>query len=421
MNQLREEIQEIILTLGRNKLRTLLTGFAVAWGVLLLILLLGVSTGIRGGILYNIGVNGTTDKSISLYLLGTSKPYKGYPEGRSLHSSVKEVRQILQGIHGIENIHPQVGFFLPIATPENEQSEFVRGIQGSFKQEIESLKMLYGRHINHADNAQRKKVIVITDLLAKKLFGKENVIGQRVELLYSFYTIVGVYKSSGAREAFAPYETFARQFPAEEQNIYKIDLYCPTIKTDKEISDLNHAIKQRVALLKDCDPTDKELIYLDAQVQTNRQVERVMLALQIFMWIMGISTLIIGIVGVANIMLVTVSERMSEIGIRKALGARPWDIVRMVVSESIIVTLISGLIGLIVAVIILGILQYVLETTGMAYKTIEEFTFVLFKDPVISPAIGFGSVLLMIISGALAGFFPAKRAVRIPAIEAMKN
>lgn len=423
MKDFQDHLWEIFLTLGRNKLRTLLTGFAVAWGVLLLILLLGVSTGIQSGMIHNIRQEGSSQSSIHLYLWSTSMPYKGHPEGRSLYfSSTQELQRIFQGIPAIEAYYPTLIGYFPVSTPKSEVNLSVEGVDQDYFQKISSLQILQGRGILSSDNSQKQKVILIDKTTADRLFDTPDIVGRQVSLLHSIYTVVGVYKNSGkSGMAYIPFSSFSIQFPQFLRTIYQVSLYCPSVTTEEQLKSLQATLNQRIALLKECDPQDPNLIYLDSRMQTEKQVNKVMHGLELFMWIMGISTLMIGIVGVTNIMLVSVQERMAEIGIRKALGARPRNIIQMIVSESVIITLISGLIGLVVAVALLALLSYGIETSGIGQRSIGDEHFMIFKDPVIRPSLAIGTLFLMVLSGALAGFFPARKAIQIPAIEAMRK
>lgn len=417
----REYIQEIGLTLKRNKLRTFLTGFAVAWGVLFLILLLGVGAGVRSGVIYNIGQNSNIDEITTVFLGWTSKPYKGL-DNQFISLSESEWKRIQEGIPEIKKLYMSKEEWRVVSADgySSTQSKIV-GMNPYYLQDMKKLTMLRGRAINAMDNRLLEKNTVLSNNLAKKIFGREDVLGEYLTMPFGSFLIVGVFQSSGNYECHIPERVYDRLSPSKVLTFNEVHMYCPDIRSDEELEDLRMQIFAKVRLMRPIHPDDDHVIYVTSTLSERRSMDKVLDGLDLFLWAMGLSTLLVGIVGVSNIMLVTVRERMREIGIRKALGAKRVHIISMIMTESVIVTLVSGLIGLLIAVgALIGIEQFLI-TTGMGEKVIEERSFFIFKDPIIPPSVAFMTVLVMVVAGAIAGFVPTRRAVRVSAVEAMRE
>lgn len=417
----REYIEEIGLTLKRNKLRTFLTGFAVAWGVLFLILLLGVGAGVRSGVIYNIGQNASINDIVTASLWWTSMPYKGLDE-QSISLTESEWQRIQEGIPEIKKLYMSKEEWRSVsADGYSSTSSKIVGMNPRYAHEMKKQTMLYGRAINEIDNRLLEKNTVLSNNLAKKIFGREDVLGEYLTTPFGRFLIVGVFLSSANYECHIPESVYDRLSPSKILTFNSVHMYCPDIRSDQELEDLRMRIFAKVRLMRPIHPDDDRVVYITSTLSERRSVDKVLNGLDLFLWAMGLSTLLVGIVGVSNIMLVTVRERMREIGIRKALGAKRVHIISMIMTESIIVTLVSGLIGLVVGVgVLVGIEQFLL-TTGMGQKTIEGESFFIFRDPIILPSVAFMTVLVMVVAGAIAGFVPTRRAVRVPAVEAMRE
>lgn len=417
----KEYFQEIAVTLRRNKLRTFLTGFSVAWGVLFLILLLGVGTGIRSGVHKNSEANGETNDYIEFGFGVTSKPYKGLPQHRLIALTESEWQKVGEAIPQIENILMEFFSYTSAQSPEGRSGNTsLYGVTMLYLQKLNKPIILHGRALNESDMRHTAKHIVIAEGLARKLYGKENVVGQRISVGNYSFTIVGVQKSNNANESQIPESTFKRLFPYTSVRSTMAFIYAPEVQNNQHLKQLEQAIFAKVRLMKDIHPEDR-CYWIDSAKQNKESQRKVFRGLDMFLWAMGLSTLMVGIVGVANIMLVTVRERMREIGIRKAIGAKNGHIITMIITESVVVTLISGLVGLIIAVGSLAGVERFLQMSGLGVKTIESQTFTIFGDPVIPPYVAIMVVMVMVVSGAIAGFVPARKAVRIPAIQAMKE
>ncbi len=422
---------EVSASLMRNKLRTFLTGFSVGWGVLLLILLLGVGTGFRNGINKNVEAIGMKSGSCTLDAGFTRLPYKGYEKGRTIELYSGDLHLLRRKFPEIEGIYPQINKWVDNAAMDGEMVTSPFGIQISsvfpeYDEQIQQVPMLEGRFITVGDMKNCARNVVIDDNTAKRLSPKGgSVLGKLIFLGRFSYTVVGVYKLSGSRNSvcYTPFSTMAAQFPAEGNAYQSLNLYCPRIKTEAEFKELTRRVRQTLALVKEFSPEDDWAISMSHNtLETGGIMNKIFLGLDIFLWFIGLSILAIGIVGVSNIMLVSVQERMREFGIRKSLGAQPKHIIGMVLTESIFVTMISGLIGLILSVAILFGTDYFLTSSGIGQREVMEgITLVFFHNPVIPIWVAVASLTVMVISGGIAGYMPARKAVRIPAVEAMRE
>lgn len=422
---------EVSASLLRNKLRTFLTGFSVGWGVLLLILLLGTGTGLRNGINANVAAVGMRSGSCTLSSYTTHLPYGGYEKGRMIKLYDSDLQLLQRKFPEIEGIYPQLNKWVDNASMEGEivTSNFgleIRGVFSEYDEQIQQVPIVEGRFITLGDIKNGTRNVVIDDNTARRLRPKGGSILGRLIFLGPFsYTVVGVYKLSGSRNAvcYTPFTTMAAQFPDEGAAYSNLFLYCPSIRDKASFKELEQRVRQTLALVKGFSPEDDWAVSMsNDMLETSGMMHKVFLGLDIFLWFIGLSILAIGVVGVSNIMLVSVQERMREFGIRKALGAHPRHIVGMVLTEAIFVTIISGLIGLTLAVVLLFGADYYLNTSGLGSRQIMEgMTFIFFQNPVIPVWVAVASLTVMVVAGALAGYMPARKAVRIPAIEAMRE
>lgn len=422
---------EVSASLKRNKLRTTLTGFSVGWGVLLLVVLLGIGTGFSNGINANIEAMGMKAGGCTLYVSQTKLPYAGYERGRSIVFYDSDLQLLLRKFPEIKGVYPSISkwysnisFGGESLSMSNGMSKRTTGVFPEYAQYIKQIRILEGRFISFVDIKNEAKNIVIDQSAAERLFGKGvSALGKIIEVGPFSYTVVGVYKTTGREDNFfVPFTTMASYYPGEGSQYTNIDLYCPDIVTEKAFKDLTRRVRHTFALVKEFSPDDNWAIWMNNdQLSSSSMMTKLFVGLNMFLWFIGLSILCIGIVGVSNIMLVSVQERLREFGIRKALGAQPKHIIGMVLTESIFVTLISGLIGLILSVALLFGADYLLTTTGMGIREIADIKLVFFQNPVIPVWVAAATILVMVLSGALAGYMPARKAIRIPAIEAMRD
>ena len=415
-------IEEIWATTRRNKLRTALTGFAVAWGIFMLIVLLGAGNGLINANEQNN--NRSIDNSMTIYGGYTSKAYKGYDMNREIALRDEDFRITKQKFDDVvDEIGAQISQDgLVITLGENYFSGSLTGVYPIYNK-INKMDMLYGRFINDIDNKERRKVLVINDTQAKELLGHDDaasIVGRRVEVGQLSFEIVGVYKDkqNGMRASsiFTAYNTI--------RTLYNRGDYAGNIvftfhglNSQKENEDWEKKYRATINKLHGADPTDEDAIWISngftqmLQMQTGSNIIRTAL------WIIGLLTLLSGIVGVGNIMLITVKERTREFGIRKAIGAKPLSILRLIILESIIITTFFGYIGM-----VLGMLANIYMDATIGHDVIDTgiFKTTLFVDPTVGLGTCIAATVVMILAGTFAGILPARKAAKVCPIEALR-
>ena len=412
--------QEIYSTIKRNKLRTFLTGFAVAWGIFMLIVLLGAGNGLIHA--FEQSASERAMNSIKIFPGWTSKSYDGLKEGRRIRLDNKDLNTTNKNFpdHVIKagaTVY-QGGVNLSFGP------EYVNlNLSGVYPNhtEVEVVKLFKGRFINEIDIKERRKVIVLHKKTAEILFDKTHTdpIGQFVNAGNVVYQVVGLYNDkgdSGDSDAYLPFTTL--------QTIYnKGDKLNNIIFTTKNL----HSIESNEAFEKEYrkaiatnhrfDPTDESAIWIWNRFTNYLQTQNAMGILRTAIWVIGIFTLLSGIVGVSNIMLITVKERTREFGIRKALGAKPFSILWLIIVESVTITTLFGYIGMVAGI---GVTEWMNSAFGSQTMDAGMFQQTMFSDPTVDLSIAIQATLTLIIAGTLAGFFPAKKAVSISPIEALR-
>lgn len=412
--------QEIYGTIKRNKLRTFLTGFAVAWGIFMLIVLLGAGNGIIHAFEQN-----SAERALNSIRLGggwTTKAHDGLKEGRRIEMDNKDLNatdkffpeNIIQAGATLRQSDVNISF----------GKEYINiSLMGVYPNYVESeaIKTASGRFINKNDLNERRKVIILHNKSAEILFGKSHTepIGQFVNAGGVVYQVVGLYKDQGDQSstAYIPFSTL--------QTIYnKGDKLNNIIFTTKNLTSIesNEAFEKRyrkaIAGNHRFDPTDEGAIWIWNRFTQYLQVQGAMGLLRTSIWIIGIFTLLSGIVGVSNIMLITVKERTREFGIRKALGAKPLSILWLIIVESIAITTFFGYIGMVAGI---GVTEWMNTTFGNQTMDAGMFQQTMFSNPTVDLSIAIQATLTLIIAGTLAGFFPAKKAVSVSPIEALRS
>ena len=415
-------IEEIWATTRRNKLRTALTGFAVAWGIFMLIVLLGAGNGLINANEQNN--NRSIDNSMTIYGGYTSKAYKGYDMNREIALRDEDFRITKQKFDDVvDEIGAQISQDgLVITLGENYFSGSLTGVYPIYNK-INKMDMLYGRFINDIDNKERRKVLVVNDTQAKELLGHNDaasIVGRRVEVGQLSFEIVGVYKDkqNGMRASsiFTAYNTI-RTLYNKGDYAGNIVFTFHGLNSQKENEDWEKKYRATINKLHGADPTDEDAIWISngftqmLQMQTGSNIIRTAL------WIIGLLTLLSGIVGVGNIMLITVKERTREFGIRKAIGAKPLSILRLIILESIIITTFFGYIGM-----VLGMLANIYMDATIGHDVIDTgiFKTTLFVDPTVGLGTCIAATVVMILAGTFAGILPARKAAKVRPIEALR-
>lgn len=412
--------QEIFSTIRRNKLRTFLTGFAVAWGIFMLIVLLGAGNGLIHA--FEESSSERAMNSIKIYPGTTTKSYDGLKEGRFIRLDNKDLNATSE--HFPDHVIKAGGIVWQGSVNLSFGSEYVSldfgGVFPNYT-EVEAVKIIEGRFINEVDIKERRKVAVIHKKTAEILFGKARVepVGQTVNAGSVTYRVVGIYDDkgdSGDRDAYIPFTTL--------QTIYnKGDKLSNIVMTTKGLESVeqNEAFETRyrkvIAANHRFDPADKSALWIWNRFTQYLQQQKGMGILRTAIWVIGIFTLLSGIVGVSNIMLITVKERSREFGIRKALGAKPFSILRLIIVESVTITTIFGYVGMVAGI---GATEWMNNVFGKQTMDTGMWTTTVFLDPTVDLRIAVQATLTLIIAGTLAGLFPARKAARIRPIEALR-
>ena len=412
--------QEIYGTIKRNKLRTFLTGFAVAWGIFMLIVLLGAGNGLIHA--FEKSSSARALNSIKIYPGWTGKPYDGLKEGRRIQLDNKDLNATME--HFSDNIisvgASQWQSNVNLSYGQEYVNLSLEGVYPNFT-EVESVKSTEGRFINDIDLKERRKVIVLHTKTAEILFGKSRTepIGKFVNAGGVSYLVVGLYTDPGdqvSSESYIPFSTL--------QVIYnkgdKLNNLTFTTKglTTMESNEAFEAAYRKVMGAKHrFDPSDNSALWIWNRFTNYLQSQNAMGILRTAIWVIGVFTLLSGIVGVSNIMLITVKERTREFGIRKALGAKPFSILWLIIVESVTITTLFGYIGMVAGI---AATEWMNKVAGEQTVDVGMFSETVFLNPTVDISIAIQATLTLVIAGTLAGFFPAKKAVSIRPIEALR-
>ena len=410
----REKWGEVFESIGKNKLRAVLTGFAVFWGIFMLVVLLGLGGGLRNGFAYNF--KNTATNSISIWGGETSKPWNGLPANRNIQLDEGDIEALRTAIPGLEHISGSYRVWRGNSQLQHNMNYGSYNIHGvvSEQQQLEKQIVVKGRFINEVDEEQVRKVIVIADDARKELFKEEEPIDQWVNVNGVPFQVVGLYEREGGGHGmmnrspvYIPLSAAQRVFNAQrdvDEIMFSFsDASIPGSRIAKDRA--VHTIARR----HNFDPTDERALWLENNVENVGTFNNVFFGITLFIWFIGIGSLIAGIVGIGNIMLITVKDRTQEIGVRKALGATPGNVVGQIVMESVFITTVFGFVGLASGVLFLEWLASVVPAS--------EFL----RDPTVRIDIGLKALGALIFFGALAGFFPALRAAAIRPIEALRE
>ena len=417
---MRELIKEIWSTSKRNKLRTSLTGFAVAWGIFMLIFLLGAGNGLINAQLQQ------SDRFLanSMMVFGgeTSKAYNGLKEGRPIELNDKDML-ITDKTFG--HLVGDVGGQLEqngvnITYGDNYvASQTLNGVYPSHTK-IDKTEMLAGRFINEIDLEQRRKVIVLSKGQAKELVKDYRaLIEKNVKIDDLSFKVVGIYKDDESRnnnEAFAAFST-VKTIYAKGDKAGNIEFTLKNLKTEEENRVFEKNYRAGINSNHKAAPDDERSIWLWNRYMDNIQMNQGIAIIQTALWIVGLFTLLSGIVGVSNIMLITVKERTREFGVRKAIGAKPWSILKLIITESIIITSFFGYIGMVCGIAANEIMD---ATIGQTTVDTGLFKAAMFVNPTVGIGTCIGATITIVIAGTIAGLIPAVKAARIRPIEALR-
>ncbi len=403
--------------MSRNKLRIALTGFSIAWGIFLLIVLLGAGNGLLHGMMDNFASQSVN--KVRLYPGRTREARDGLPKGREIYFDLQDV-EYLRGLfpQQISSVQPQIeAYGQQLSVGENHVSSSLVGVYPETLADG-NYTILEGRSLNEVDILERRKVMLMHQKTAEQLYDDASLaLDQWVKTGDLKYHIVGIYKTANAnreQDTYIPITTAATIYQPDE-HFSQVTLMVQNLETAEANEAFNDTLRSVLARRKHFGKTERGAIWIWNSYEDYLQTQTAMKGIQLLIWIIGIATLIAGVTGISNIMLITVRERTHEFGIRKAIGARPAEIVRLVMFESVAITMVFGYIGMFVG---LGLTELIGSVLSMAGNTGEE-GFTIFKDPTVDLSIVLAATVVMVIAGVIAGYVPAKRAVSIKPIEAL--
>lgn len=407
---MRDLISEILQTLSHNKLRTSLTGLSVSWGIFMLIVLLSMARGVTNSFEENVASG--SHANMRVWGGMTSKPYHGNREGRRINLKEREM-----GV--LEDEHPQYikevssviyGNNDTISTGTKSVSTSYTGVYPSYIKTIAALDIVDGRNINDNDMKRISKVMLLPIEYAKQLFPPEGkgAVGQRVTCARLSFQIIGVYEGRWSRDVYIPFTT-AQMMAKDKDRLGSMTVSLQNVKTEEDGDKAEEGIRNTLAQSYDFDPKDESAVWINNRFNQSLQEGTAMSMLNIGVWILGILTLLTGVVGISNIMFVSVRERTHEIGIRRAIGAKPRSILSQILAESVAITLLFGYIG-----IVFGSL--VSQLLAMAFADVP-----FLKNPTVSLSIAFEVTAVLVIAGAFAGLFPALKALKVKPVEALRD
>ncbi len=421
---MRDLINEIWSTVSGNKLRTALTGFAVSWGIFLLICLLGAGNGLMNAFMGNS--DDFVKNSVQVWGGFTSKPYAGYKQGRWIRLD-KGDASLLSGAEFSENIvdvSPTTsGRNVNLVYGTNSVRVSLVGVNPGFSN-INKVNMSEGRFINPIDISERRKGIVIGTNTAKALLEgtrmqPKDLIGKWLKAGDQAFVVTGLFHTDESRmggEAFAPFSTM-QVIEGNGDNLGTIVFTTRGLETEKENEDFNQAFGSRIKSRHDADPTDERALWIWNRKLGNLRMTKAQNILATFLWILGVLTLVSGIVGVSNIMLISVKERTHEFGIRKAIGAKPGAILKLIVAESVTITAVFGYIGMLLGMLACEVMD---RTIGQNSVNVGFTEIHILEDPTVGLSVALEATLLLIVAGTIAGLAPARKASRVKPIEALR-
>ena len=412
-------ITEIWQTARRNKLRTTLTGFAVAWGIFMIIVLLGAGNGIINANMDMMG-NYLTN-SMEAYGGTTSKAYKGLSEGRYIQLNKRDLEATESEFKNhIDEVGACYYVSSTVTNGENYMNMQIAGVY-PIHTKINKHDLVCGRFVNDIDQKEKRKVIVLDDKQAKELEPKDykTLLGKNVKVGNISFKVVGIYKNpgNGGGTAYSAYSTIKNIYGANSSSLGNIEFTFHGLTTEEANEAFEKTYHRRLNANHQAHPEDERAIWVWNAYRENMQMEKAIAIIHTALWIVGLFTLLSGIVGVSNIMLITVKERTHEFGIRKAIGAKPWSILKLIIVESVVITTFFGYVGM-----LMGIFanEYMDATLGHAVTDLGVIKITFFKDPTVGLDVCFEATMVMIIAGTIAGLIPALKASKIRPIEALR-
>lgn len=416
-----DSITEIWQTIARNKTRSLLTAFGVFWGIFILVILMACGNGFNNGLRSQI--EGFATNSTFIISTRTTEAYKGYQKGREWGVDMSDIEAIKKKIKGVDMLSPIFSKW----TYNGENNVFYGTKGGNFSLkgvlpnyiEIDRGKILYGRFINETDIAESRKVCVLGKKAYEDIIGTDkNPLGLMIKANGIYYQVVGVIEAYNSKVSISGSMDETIILPLTTMQIAyntgnKFDFFVFTTARGYDTKTLQTEIKDLLRERHDIAPTDEGAFICFDFEEMFTMFDYLFIGIKVLIWIVGIGTLLSGVVGVSNIMLVTIKERTREIGVQRAFGAKPGIIIRQVMAESLLLTVLAGIVGLVLGVAIMSVVS------GFVGNTPSDD--VMFLDPQIGFGAAITATVIIVLSGLLAGVLPATRAIQIKAIDAIRE
>lgn len=420
---MRDVFTEIWESVRRNKLRTTLTGFAVSWGIFMLIVLLGAGNGLMNS--FMMGGSGFSTNSVSVGGGWTSKPYDGYRQGRRIKLDDGDIAATASEAFAdhVEAVTATVGTSATVSLGKKSFYGYIDGQYPAIK-EMSKIEIRAGRFLNDKDIAEKRKVVVLPENTAENLLengqSAASLIGRNVKIGSLAFTVVGISKSDRMRNdnlLYAPFTTVKTVY-GKGQEIGGITFSTKNLRTEADNEDFERRYKAVINQRHHAAPDDERAVWVWNRAHQDVQMQKGRGILSTALWIIGLFTLLGGIVGVSNIMLITVKERTHEFGIRKAIGASPWSITKLIIAESVSITAFFGYLGMFLGMLACTILD---KTLGQATMAVGDEQIAMLVNPTVGLDTALEATLVLIVAGTIAGLFPARRAAQVRPIEALRS
>lgn len=414
--------QEIFSALKKNKMRTFLTAFGVFWGIFMLMVMLGSGRGLQNAVFD--GMKNFATNSVFMYTRPTTVAYAGYPRGRFFNFRNSDIEALRAQIPEIEVLAPRIqgrggpGSVDNVVRRKNSGAFTVNGDYPEWNL-IDPVKMQKGRFLNQNDIIHNRKVAVIGNRVYESLFEtNEEAIGEYIRIQGVYFQVIGIFEPQNsnigfggdkAESIFIPFTTLQRTYNYGDV----VGWFAITSKEDIPVSVVEEKALAYLKRRHNISPDDSQAIGHMNLEKEFKKIKGLFLGIDMLVWVVGIGTLLAGVIGISNIMLIVVRERTKEIGIQRALGATPFKIISQIITESVFLTTVAGYVGLVLGVLLMEGLNYVLTASGGENSA--------FKDPGVDFNIAISALAILIISGAIAGLMPAQRAISIKPIDALRD
>ncbi len=400
-------INEIMQTLRNNKVRTILTGIAVTWGVFMLIVLLGVARGVTN----SFDSNMMEGNSTRLRIFGgrTSVPWEGNREGRRIRLEEKDLTTVPNNVPKyVESVTSRINGGGTISTAKAKVSQSYTGAFPSIIKESIGIDDIEGRFLNQFDIDNTRKVAVLPKYYVNQLFPPDgkDALGKEVNINGLAFKVVGIYESQWNQSIYIPFST-ARLMASDRNDLGELSVNLKNVATEEDGKEAENLVKNTLAKSHKFDPNDESAVWISNYFTNALSAKEGMQVLDIGVWVLGILTLLTGIVGISNIMFVSVKERTHEIGIRRAIGAKPRKILTQILAEAIAITLIFGYVGIVLGTIVT---QIIAKLVGN-----------MLDNPTVSLSIAVEVTIVLVVAGAVAGLFPALKALKVKPVEALRD